>query len=70
MSEIEPLGLPSPSDEPTNGQADHDRPQSETSRSRPRRVRSDEELLFTLDQLAGLVALGVMAPAQANAIRG
>ncbi len=46
MPEVEPLGLPSPGDEPTNGQEDHDRPQSKTSRSRQRRVRKAEELLF------------------------
>jgi hypothetical protein len=70
MSEIEPLGLPSPSDEPTKGQADHDPRRSATGQSRQRRTRSVEECHHALDQLPGMVATGVITPVQANAIRG
>jgi hypothetical protein len=69
MSEPEKLGLPAPSDKPQNGQEDHDPARPETGRTRQRRVRSAAECLQALDQLAGLLALGLVPPAQANAIR-
>ncbi len=70
MSDLELVGLPSPTEEPTSGEADHDPRRSATGQSRQRRIRSVEECHHALDQLPGMVAMGVIAPAQANAIRG
>ena len=61
MSDHEPLGLPSPNDRG---------PSAAESRSRARRVRTIDECLEALDQLPGMVAMGIIRPAQANAIRG
>jgi hypothetical protein len=61
MSDHEPPGLPSPNDRGSS---------AAESRSRASRVRSIEECLQALDQLAGMIALGIIRPAQANAIRG
>jgi hypothetical protein len=70
MSEVETLGLPSPGEDPTtNGQADHDPGRYSNGRSRQRNVRSAEECLNVLDHLAGMVAMGLITPARANAIR-
>jgi hypothetical protein len=67
------LLLPSPGDEdphdgPARGAAD-----SGAAGARQRRaphIPSAEECLAALAHLAGLVALGILRPAQANAIRG
>jgi len=61
MLDQEPLNLPSPNDRG---------PSAAESRSRARRVRSIDECLELLDRLPGMVALGIISPAQANAIRG
>ena len=69
MPDFEQLGLPSPSDEPTGGQADHASGRA-NGWSGPRKIRTPEECLSVLDQLAGLVVLGHITPARANTIRG
>jgi hypothetical protein len=68
MPDVEQLGLPSPSDEPTGGQTGFD-PRHSNGQPRHRTVRSAAECLAALDQLAGMVAMGLVTPARANTIR-
>jgi hypothetical protein len=60
MSDQEPLNLPSPNDRG---------PSAAESRSRAPRVRTIDECLEALNQLPGMVAMGIIRPSQANAIR-
>ena len=70
MSQPEILGLPSPSDDPTPGQGDQQKPKSSTGRSHERPIRSLEQCKRALDGLISAVAIGLMTPNQANVMRG
>jgi hypothetical protein len=69
MSDSDLLGLPAPDDgqphESTGGQA-----AGSAGRSQRRGFRSIEECLAALDQLPGMLLMGVITAAQLNAIRG
>src|SRR5262245_19448915 len=68
MSDAIPA-LPSPEDYAGNEAPVDERTKADRG-SRPRPVRSVEDCLRALDQLPGMVAMGLLRPAQANAIRG
>jgi hypothetical protein len=68
MSEIEPLGLPGP--EPTTTSGPSPENQSKSSTGLRRRIPSCEECLALLAEIAGLLAVNMIRPAQANAMKG